>query len=134
MGDTEVNFNTRWRCQLYPSAVSAPIKTNSQLPPAKSKGTVIPVLIQARYKTHGRVEAQLHSILTLAADGGEWPALCPGSTIQGKQPQFPMDRRLDGPQRLSCCYGEISWPSWESTLIPPSSSPQPDHYTGSAID
>jgi hypothetical protein len=39
---------------------------------------------------------------TLAQDGGEWLVSCPGYTLLlGKDPQYPLDRRLGGPQSWS---------------------------------
>jgi hypothetical protein len=38
--------------------------------------------------------------LTLALDGGEWSASCPGRFTLGKESQYPLDRRLDGPQSV----------------------------------
>jgi hypothetical protein len=43
-----------------------------------------------------------YSFLTLALDGGEWSASHPGHALhQGKDPQYPLDRRLGGPQSRS---------------------------------
>jgi hypothetical protein len=40
--------------------------------------------------------------LTLALDGGEWSASRPGHfTPGGKNPRYPLDRRLGGPQNRS---------------------------------
>ena len=50
-------------------------------------------------KTCGRVEVQLHSSLTSALVGGEWPTLRPSRSI-------PFDRRLAGPQSCSGRFGE----------------------------
>jgi hypothetical protein len=40
-----------------------------------------------------------YSYLTLALDGGKWSASCPGCTF----PQYPLARRLGGPQSWSEC-------------------------------
>jgi len=38
----------------------------------------------------------------LALDGGEWTAPRPGHALpQGKDPWYPLNRRLDGPQSQS---------------------------------
>jgi hypothetical protein len=43
-----------------------------------------------------------HSLLTSALDGGEWSASRPGRALpRGKDPRYPLDRRLDGPQSRS---------------------------------
>jgi hypothetical protein len=39
----------------------------------------------------------MHS-LTSALDGGEWSASTPAALPPGKEPQYPLDRRLGGPQ------------------------------------
>jgi hypothetical protein len=45
--------------------------------------------------------------LTLALDGGEWAASCPGSfTPKERAPWYPLDRRLGGPQSRSGHSGE----------------------------
>jgi len=52
----------------------------------------------------GREEVQLHTFLTLAPDGDEWSASCPGHfPPQGKSHQYPLVRRLDGHQSKSGC-------------------------------
>jgi len=53
------------------------------------------------------VEVQLHAFLTLAPDGSQWSASCPGLFIsQGKRPRQPLDRGLGGPQSRTGCGGE----------------------------
>jgi hypothetical protein len=45
--------------------------------------------------------------LTLALDGGEWSASCPGRLhLQGKSPWYPLDRGFGGPQSRSGRGGE----------------------------
>jgi hypothetical protein len=40
-----------------------------------------------------------YSFLTLALHGGEWPLSRPGSNLlPEKDPQYPLHRKLDGPQ------------------------------------
>jgi len=50
------------------------------------------------------VMVQVHLFLILVLDGGEWSTLCPGHINPRKEPQYPMNRRLGGPQ--SECFGE----------------------------
>jgi hypothetical protein len=44
-----------------------------------------------------------YSYLTSALDGGEWSASHPSRALypQGKDPWYPLDRRLGGPQSQS---------------------------------
>jgi hypothetical protein len=90
------------------------------------------------------VEVQLHAFLTSALDGDELTALHPKCfTPQGKSPQYPLDRRLDGLQNQCSCGGEekedpcpcqelnpshpacslvtilteLSWITWKLTII-----------------
>jgi hypothetical protein len=49
-------------------------------------------------KTYGGVDAHIHVVLTLALVGCEWLASCPSIFTPGKEPQYPLDRRLSGPQ------------------------------------
>jgi hypothetical protein len=43
-----------------------------------------------------------YSFLTSALDGGEWSASHPGCALPpGKEPRYPLDRRLGGPQSRS---------------------------------
>jgi hypothetical protein len=47
----------------------------------------------------------LHTFLTSALDGGEWLVSMPPPLYpQDKSPQYPLDRRLGGPQSQSA-YG-----------------------------
>jgi hypothetical protein len=47
---------------------------------------------------------QLHAFLTLALDGGEWSASFPCLFIRrDKNPWYPRDRRIGGPQSRSVC-------------------------------
>jgi len=42
----------------------------------------------------------------MAVDGSEWPASCHSYFTQGKKSWFPVNRRLDGPQKQSGCSGK----------------------------
>jgi hypothetical protein len=47
-----------------------------------------------------------YPFLTSALDGGEWSASRPGRALPpGKEPRYPLDRRLGGPQSRSGCRG-----------------------------
>lgn len=52
------------------------------------------------------MEVQLHIFLISALHGSNWPALCPCSLTSGKEPQYPLTRRLGGPHSRSkhCRY------------------------------
>jgi hypothetical protein len=63
----------------------------------RSNGTVAPFHAMNAYR---EVEVQLHSLLNLAADGGERSRSSPG-----EQPQYPMNRRLGGLQSKSGRFG-----------------------------
>jgi len=53
------------------------------------------------------MEVYLHAFLTSAVDGGEWSASQTNHFINGvKSSQYPLDRRLGGPQSQSECDGE----------------------------
>jgi hypothetical protein len=50
-------------------------------------------------KAYGIVDVWIHNFLISALDGGEWSAQRPGHfNLWGKSPQYPLDRRLGGPQ------------------------------------
>jgi hypothetical protein len=53
------------------------------------------------------MEVQLQSFLTSAIDGGEWSASRTSRfTPRGKNPLYPLDRKLGGPQSRSGHGGE----------------------------
>jgi len=52
------------------------------------------------------VEVLLHSFLTSALEGGEWSTPHTGKFIPGKDPRYPLNRTLGGPQSLSGRYGK----------------------------
>jgi len=54
----------------------------------------------------GEVKAELHSFLTLAMDGGEWLTWRLGHLVPGKEPRYPMNRGLGGPQSRPGRYRE----------------------------
>jgi hypothetical protein len=57
-------------------------------------------------KTYEWVKVLLRAFLTSAQDGGEWSGSRPGRFYWGESPQYPLDRRLDGPKSLSGSDGE----------------------------
>jgi len=75
-------------------------------------------------KTYCRSGGIAPCILKLST---RWSELYPW----GKSPQYPMDRRLDGPQSWSGHSGEKKFPApaRNQTLESQLSSPQPNHYT-----
>jgi len=46
----------------------------------------------------GGTEVWLHSFLNMALDGGEWSTAPPTYFISKKVPQYPLNRKLGGPQ------------------------------------
>jgi hypothetical protein len=61
------------------------------------------VLRKLSYYSHadakGERKYSFYSFLTSTLDGGEWSASCPGRALSpGKDPQYPLYRRLGGPQ------------------------------------
>jgi hypothetical protein len=63
----------------------------------------------AHLYTKGKV-FHVNAMKTL--NGGEWLTPFPGCCTPGKEPQYPLNRRLRGPQGLSGSFGE------EENLIP----------------
>jgi hypothetical protein len=57
-------------------------------------------------EAYGGVHVVIHIFLTSALDGGEWSASLPGRFTPGKEPRYPLDRRLGGPQSRSGRRGE----------------------------
>jgi hypothetical protein len=52
--------------------------------------------------TRGERKYSSYSFLTLTVDWGEWSASRPGRALPPeKDPRYPLDRRLDGPQSWS---------------------------------
>jgi hypothetical protein len=49
-------------------------------------------------KTYGRMEVQLHTFLISALDGHEWSVSRPGRLSPWKEPRYPLNMRLGGPQ------------------------------------
>jgi hypothetical protein len=65
-------------------------------------------------------EVQLHAFLTSALEGGEWSASRPSSlTPRERDRQYPLDRRLGGPQSRSGHGGEEKNPHAVPGLEPP---------------
>jgi hypothetical protein len=59
-------------------------------------------------KAYGGVDEQIQIFLTSALVGGEWSASRPHPLYPRKKcPWYPLDRRLDGPQRCSGRRGEV---------------------------
>jgi hypothetical protein len=68
-------------------------------------------------------EVQLHSFLTSALDGGEWPSFMPRLNYS----RYPLDRGLEGPQSRSECGGGEKFlaHAGNRTHEPRLSSPEP---------
>lgn len=62
---------------------------------------------------------QLHSFLTFALDGLLWSTACPNCFALGKEPRYPLNRRLDGPQIHSACCGQENKPLLLAGFKPP---------------
>jgi hypothetical protein len=85
---TECFFMTH--CQVLASTASATIYTKQSSPATCNGGA----WGERRYSSY--------SFLTSARDGGEWSASCPGCALPwGKDPRYPLYRRLGGPQSQS---------------------------------
>jgi hypothetical protein len=59
-------------------------------------------------KVYGVVDVQIHVFLTSALTGGEWSASCTSRITSGKEPQYPLDKSMSGPQNWSRRRGENS--------------------------
>jgi hypothetical protein len=71
-----------------------------------------------------------YSFSTSALDRGEWSASRPGRALpRGKDPQYPLDRRLGGPQSRSGHRGKILCPRRGSNPDRPVVQPVVRHYT-----
>jgi hypothetical protein len=57
-------------------------------------------------KTYEGVDVNIHVFLTSALVGGKWSASRFGLFSPGKEPRYPLDRRLGGPQTRSERSGE----------------------------
>jgi hypothetical protein len=53
----------------------------------------------------GKVEVWLHSFLTLALHVAEWSTSHPQYFTPAREPRYPLNKRLGGPQSQSECYG-----------------------------
>jgi hypothetical protein len=67
----------------------------------------------------GGVEVKLHTFLTSALVEGEWSTSHPGRFTPRKEPSYPLNRRLNGPQRRSGWF----WTT-ENLLSVPGFTPQ----------
>ena len=68
----------------------------------KGKGKVFP--LEAQLWPRGRVDVQLYSSMTTALEVGEWSAAHPSCTLPLGKTQYPLYRRLGGPQGQ---YGQV---------------------------
>lgn len=51
-------------------------------------------------------QVQHHPFLNLALEGSARSTSHPIALCPGKEPQYPLDRRLGGPQSQSACFGK----------------------------
>jgi hypothetical protein len=73
----------------------------------------------------GRERLKLYSVFTSSADRGERSSSCPSRLTPGKQSQYPLNRRLGGPQTLSGLWRrEKSIALWNSN---------PDHPAQTSV-
>jgi hypothetical protein len=73
-------------------------------------------------KVYGGVDVQKDVFLTLALVGGEWLASRPGRFTPGKDPRYPLDRKLGGPQSRTGRHGEVKILATTGTLGRPARS------------
>jgi len=66
----------------------------------KGKSKFVPIHTM---KANGALVVQAHLLLILALDEGEWLTSCPGHKVKRKEPQYPMNMRLRGPQSWCGC-------------------------------
>jgi hypothetical protein len=98
----------------FQSHIQLPNKTSqiysSWLPLMPSEaGSLKKKVKLSRYTPWGERMYSSYSFLTSALDGGEWSASAsrPGRALPpGKEPRYPLDRRLGGPQSRSGRRGE----------------------------
>jgi hypothetical protein len=76
--------------------------------------------MSAAWRHIGEAEVQLHSFLTSAL-GVQWLISCPDQFTPEKEPKYPSNRRLGGPQSQSRCFEEQ-----KNLLI---WTPEHSHYT-----
>jgi len=55
---------------------------------------------------HTADRLQLRTFLTWTVNRNEWSTSRPGHFTSGKEPQYPLNERLGGPQSLSGRFGE----------------------------
>jgi hypothetical protein len=66
-------------------------------------------------KIYVGVDVYIHVFLTSALSGGEWSASRVICFTPGKQPQYAMDRRMEGPQNRSGLQGEEKNPPYRDS-------------------
>jgi hypothetical protein len=70
-----------------------------------------------------RVEVQFHYVLTFTLDRSEWSTSHPSHFTHGKEPWYPLNRRLGGPQNWSGHFGKkknlLPLPGFEPQIIQP---------------
>jgi hypothetical protein len=76
-------------------------------------------------KAHGGVDVQIHIFLTSVLVEVTGQLHAPADFAPGKDPRYPLDRRLSGPESPSGRHGEVKIlaPTGTRTPTPWSSSP-----------
>jgi len=70
------------------------------------------LFLSMQWRHVGGVEVYIHSFLTTAVGGGEWSTSFPCCCTPVKEPQYPLNRRLDGAHSWSGHFGD------EKNLLP----------------
>lgn len=69
-------------------------------------GMFVPLHATKAYRKRRGIPPYLHSFLTLAPEGHDWPDSSPGCFIRGESTQIPIEERLCGQHSRSRLFGE----------------------------
>jgi hypothetical protein len=92
---------TARQCKLHGGVKISQVNFCTNL--GKEKGKLLPSQTMKAYRG---AEVQLHSSLTSVLDGGKWSTSHPGWFTPRKEPQYPLNMKLGGPQSWSGHYRE----------------------------